>query len=73
MSNKEQIMMNHEMFAGMGFLWMLIVGAIFIVPAWRICQRVGYPGPLGLLIVIPIANIILLYFIAFGPWKNVDK
>jgi len=28
---------------------------------------------LGLLIVIPIANIILLYFIAFGPWKNVDK
>jgi len=33
-------MMNHEMFAGMGFLWMLIVGAIFIVPAWRICQRI---------------------------------
>ncbi|WP_417436528.1 hypothetical protein [Idiomarina abyssalis] len=66
-------MMNHEMFAGMGFLWMLVVGLIFVIPAWRICQRAGFPGPLGLLIVIPIANIILLYFIAFGPWKNVDK
>lgn len=62
--------MNHEMLAGAGLLWIVIVGAILIVPTWRICQRIGYPGPLSLLILVPFANIILLYFIAFAPWKN---
>lgn len=62
-------MMDHNIFTNMGFLWMLIMGIIFVIPAWRICQRIGYPGPLGLLILIPFANIVLLYFIAFGPWK----
>lgn len=63
-------MMNHGMFAGVGILWMLVIGVIFVVPAWRLCQRVGYPGPLGLLVLVPLANIALLYFIAFGPWKT---
>lgn len=61
--------MYQEMFTGMGFLWMLVVGLIAVIPAWRICQRTGYPGPLGLLILVPLANIILLYFIAFSRWK----
>lgn len=62
--------MNHEMFAGMGFLWMLLIAIIAVIPVWRICQRIGYAGPLGLLILVPFANIVLLYFIAFGPWKQ---
>lgn len=61
--------MHQEMFGGLGFLWMLVVGLIAVIPAWRICQRTGYPGVLGLLILVPIANIILLYFIAFSRWK----
>ncbi|WP_404399504.1 hypothetical protein LG288_07345 [Idiomarina seosinensis] len=63
-------MMGHEMFAGMGFLWMLFIGLLLVIPTWRICQRIGYPGPLGLLILVPIANIVLLYFIAFSRWKR---
>ncbi|RUO56657.1 hypothetical protein [Pseudidiomarina homiensis] len=63
-------MMNHEMFAGLGFLWLLLVSAIIVIPLWRICQRIGYAGPLGLLILIPFVNIALIYFIAFGPWKQ---
>lgn len=64
-------MMEHEIGSGMGFgiLWMLIVGIIVVVPMWRICQRIGYPGPLGLLALVPIANLVLLYFIAFAKWK----
>lgn len=66
-------MMGHQMFGGMGFLWMLIVGILLVVPTWRICQRIGYPGPIGLLIVVPIANIVLLYFIAFSKWQTSQK
>ncbi|MGM0480544.1 MAG: hypothetical protein ACQEQZ_01290 [Pseudomonadota bacterium] len=66
-------MMGHEMFGGMGFLWMLVVGILLVVPTWRICQRIGYPGPIGLLILVPIANIVLLYFIAFSKWQTSQK
>lgn len=64
-------MVEHDMGNGMGFgfLWMLVVGIIVVVPFWRLCQRIGYPGPLGLLALVPVANIILLYIIAFAKWK----
>ncbi|MDX1705382.1 hypothetical protein [Pseudidiomarina sp.] len=64
---------GHTMFGGMGFLGMLLFGILLVVPFWRICQRIGYPGPLGLLALVPIANIILLYFIAFSPWRAPTK
>lgn len=37
-------------------------------PTWRICQRIGYSGWLGLLILFPLINLVLLYFIAFADW-----
>ena len=40
-------MMNHEMFAGMGFLWMLIVGAIFIVPRMAYLPTSWLPWSIG--------------------------
>jgi hypothetical protein len=47
----------------------VIVGIIFIVwPAWRICSRAGFPGAMGLLIMIPPLNLVLLYVLAFAEW-----
>ncbi|SFR45061.1 hypothetical protein SAMN04488073_1436 [Marinobacter gudaonensis] len=50
------------------WLWMLVIAIAVVVPAWRICQRTGYPGWLGLLILVPLINLGLLYFIAFSEW-----
>jgi len=47
---------------------MLVIGIVVVIPAWRICQRTGYPGWMGVLILIPIVNLVLLYFIAFSDW-----
>jgi hypothetical protein len=45
------------------------VGVIAIVwPAWRICSRAGFPGALGLLIMVPLLNLVLLYVLAFAEW-----
>lgn len=50
-------------------LIVFLVGALILVtPAWRICTRVGYPGGLGVLILVPVLNLALLYFIAFATW-----
>lgn len=58
---------GHTMLAG-NWLWMLVIGIVVAIPAWRICQRTGYPGWMGLLILIPVINLFLLYFIAFSEW-----
>jgi len=56
-------MFGNTMWAG-HWLWMLVIGIVVVIPAWRICQRTGYPGWMGVLILIPVVNLILLYFIA---------
>jgi CDP-diglyceride synthetase len=60
-------MFGNTMWAG-HWLWMLVIAIAVVIPAWRICQRTGFPGWMGVLILIPIVNLALLYFIAFADW-----
>jgi hypothetical protein len=41
-------------------------------PASKICRRLGFPPWLGVLSVVPVANLILLWFVATAPWP-VDR
>lgn len=63
---------GNTMWAG-HWLWMLVIAIAVVIPAWRICRRTGYPGWLGLLTLIPVANLVLLYFIAFADWPADKK
>ena len=46
-----------------------LVGFIFaIIIYWRIFAKAGYSGALGLLMFVPIANIVMLCVLAFGEW-----
>ncbi|MFC1629214.1 hypothetical protein ACFL3H_08905 [Gemmatimonadota bacterium] len=58
---------------GFGIFAMIMMfvaaGALLtIIPFWKICDRVGLPGPLSLLMLVPLANIILPFYIAFARW-----
>ena len=64
-------MFGNTMWAG-HWLWMLVIAIVVVIPAWRIFQRTGYPGWMGILILIPIVNLVLLYFIAFADWPAVE-
>ena len=47
----------------------LITSVVFYVwPSWRICAKAGFPGPLGLLAMIPGLNVVLLFVLAFVEW-----
>ena len=48
-------------------IW-LIGTIIAIIPFWRICDRVGLSPWLSLLLFIPLANIIFVYYVAFAEW-----
>jgi predicted PurR-regulated permease PerM len=41
---------------------------VVIWPACRICDRIGFSRWLGLVAIVPIANILLLWFVAMAPW-----
>lgn len=60
-------MMNGDA-AGGGWLMMLVWVAIIVIPFWRICMKAGYPGALGLLMAVPVVNLVFLYYLAFATW-----
>lgn len=49
---------------------LLLPAALVIYPFWRICVRAGFPGWIALLIVVPLVNLGLLYFLAFADWPS---
>lgn len=51
---------------GMHWFWWPLIAALVVIPMWRICERLGYPGALSLLALVPILNLGLLYFLAFN-------
>ena len=44
---------------------------IYIIPFWMIFKKAGFSPWMALLLFIPLANIIILYVLAFSQWKVV--
>jgi len=62
--------------AGLGLLELLIIlffGAIFILPFWKIFTKAGFPGWLSLFILVPLANIITIFYVAFSEWPALKR
>jgi hypothetical protein len=48
-------------------MWLVVIW-----PASRICKRVGFSPWLGLLAIIPLANVVLLWVVAMSRWPSVQ-
>jgi hypothetical protein len=55
------------------WLLVLLVMVLLIVPYWKIFPRAGWPGPLALLMLVPLLNLILLWVLAFKQWPGDEK
>jgi uncharacterized membrane protein YhaH (DUF805 family) len=51
----------------------LAVAVFMVIVYWKIFSKAGYSGALGLLMFIPIANIIVLCVLAFGNWPVLQE
>lgn len=56
-----------------GPLMMLVFAALIIVPFWFIFRKAGYSQWLGVLMVVPIVNLVMLYFLAFSDWPRLRE
>ena len=50
-----------------------VLGALLtVIPFWKICSKAGFAGALSLLMLIPVANIILPFYLAFAQWPVLE-
>jgi hypothetical protein len=54
-------------------LWLLIVGVIIIWPFWKIFTKAGYSGAMAILMIIPLINVAMIFYLAFSDWPALRK
>ncbi len=53
-----------------GLVVWLIFAAIIVLPFWKIYEKAGFSKWLSLLMIVPLVNLALLYFVAFARWPR---
>lgn len=53
------------------FIGALFFVALYLIPLWMIVKKAGFHPALSLLVLVPLANIIMLYVFAFSRWRVV--
>lgn len=57
-------------FFAFGPIMFIFMAIVIVIPFWRIFGKAGYSKWLGLLMVIPLVNVITLYWLAFSTWPR---
>ncbi len=57
-------------FSSGGLIWLLIMGALVVIPFWRILPRSGIPSWVAIFAIFPLVALILLWVIAFKDQLN---
>jgi hypothetical protein len=58
-----------ELFAPQNVM-LVLVPVFVIIPFWQIFKKAGMPAWFSLLLLVPMVNLIMLYVLAFAPWKT---
>jgi hypothetical protein len=58
---------------GMWALWMVAMTVVAMFPFWFIVSKAGYPKWISLLMLVPLVNVIFLYFLAFAKWPSQES
>ncbi|MEN6534801.1 MAG: hypothetical protein ABFD89_14125 [Bryobacteraceae bacterium] len=46
-----------------------VLGALRIVPYWKIFKKAGFRPQWALLTIIPVVGLLVLYVVAFSNWR----
>jgi hypothetical protein len=53
--------------------FVLVSVLVGIVPYWKIFEKAGFTPALSLLMLVPLVNIVVLFFLAFADWPALKK
>ncbi len=55
-------------------IWLVLLAVLLVIPFWKICRSSGHSGFLSILILVPVINLIFLYYLAFSnPHRSSDE
>jgi hypothetical protein len=58
-------------------IWQLAVILVYvflvILPFWHIYKKAGFSPWLSILMLVPLVNVVLLYFLAFARWPALAR
>ena len=62
--------MSAELLETLGQIILSLVGGLLltVLPFWFICKRTGHHPALSFLSIVPLANVIFLFYLAFSNW-----
>jgi hypothetical protein len=49
----------------------LMISIVVVIPYWFIFKKAGFSPFLAVLMVLPLINLVMLYFLAFSRWNVV--
>ena len=58
---------------GGGFLWLIIIGVLVIVPFWKLLPRFGIPNWVAIFTIFPFVALVLLWIMAFKDETARDR
>jgi hypothetical protein len=64
---------------GLSELFLILIVIFFfaivflLIPYWRIFKKAGFSPALSLLMLIPLINVALLYYLAFTEWPSLKQ
>jgi hypothetical protein len=50
------------------FMFAALLVALMVVAVWRVSHKAGFPGVLGLLMLVPVVNVGVMLFLGFADW-----
>jgi uncharacterized membrane protein len=54
-------------------MFVLMFGIVILIPYWRIFAKAGFSPRLSLLMIVPLANIVMLYYLGFKEWPSLEE
>ncbi len=51
----------------------LVLVPIIVIPYWKMFSKAGFAGPVSLLMLIPLVNLVTLYVVAFSDWPALRR
>ena len=51
-------------------VFLVLGGVLVAIPSAMICRKAGFSPWLGILAMVPILNVLLLWFLALAHWPN---
>jgi len=61
------------LFRPIHLVFILVIVLVMVVPYWKIFKKAGFAPALSLLMLVPMLNFIMLFFLAFAEWPALNR